>query len=442
MKLFFVSLGCDKNLVDSEKMLALLAEQNIEITEEPKEAEIIIVNTCGFIHDAKEESIETILEMAEYKKTGKCISLIVTGCLAQRYAEEMQKEIEEVDVVVGTAAYDRIFEAVKESLEGRREPVMESLDYLPKHLTRRLGSRTGSYSSYLKIAEGCNKRCTYCIIPYLRGNYRSVPMEELLEEASMLAEQGTKELIVIAQETTVYGVDIYGEKRLPQLLEKLCEIKGIQWIRVMYCYPEEITDELIDTIAEEEKVCHYLDIPIQHSEDPVLRRMGRCTCKKDIVELIAKLRIRIPDIAIRTTLIAGFPGETEADHEALMEFVNESEFDRLGVFTYSPEEGTPAASFPNQIENEVAEKWRDDIMALQQEVSYDKNQELLGKSLTVLIEGYVAEDDVYVGRTYRDAPDVDGMVFVDAPYELMSGTFVQVRITDANEYDLTGEMIE
>lgn len=296
--------------------------------------------------------------------------------------------------------------------------------------------------AYLKIAEGCGKMCTYCAIPYIRGKYRSIPMEQLLASAKELAAQGVKELILVAQETTLYGVDLYGEKTLPKLLHELCKIEEIQWIRLMYCYPEEITDELIDTIAEEEKVCHYLDIPIQHSEDPVLRRMGRRTCKKDIVELIAKLRIRIPDIAIRTTLIAGFPGETEADHEALMEFVNESEFDRLGVFTYSPEEGTSAASFPDQIENEVAEKWRNDIMALQQEVSYDKNQELLGKSLTVLIEGYVAEDDVYVGRTYRDAPDVDGMVFVDASYELMSGTFVQVRITDANEYDLTGEMIE
>jgi ribosomal protein S12 methylthiotransferase len=440
MKLLFVSLGCDKNLVDTEFMLGMLRDDGIEITNDETEADIIIVNTCCFINDAKEESVNTILEMAEYKKTGPLKALIVTGCLAQRYKEEIKTEIPEVDAILGTNSYEDIVKAVHEALGGTFYENFKTLEGLPSIHTKR-SVTTGGHFAYLKIAEGCGKMCTYCAIPYIRGKYRSIPMEQLLASAKELAAQGVKELILVAQETTLYGVDLYGEKTLSKLHE-LCKIEEIQWIRLMYCYPEEITDELIDTIAEEEKVCHYLDIPIQHSEDPVLRRMGRRTCKKDIVELIAKLRIRMPDIAIRTTLIAGFPGETEADHEALMEFVNESEFDRLGVFTYSPEEGTPAASFPDQIENEVAEKWRDDIMALQQEVSYDKNQELLGKSLTVLIEGYVAEDDVYVGRTYRDAPDVDGMVFVDAPYELMSGTFVQVRITDANEYDLTGEMIE
>ena len=436
MKLFFVSLGCDKNLVDSEKMLALLAEQNIEITEEPKEAEIIIVNTCGFIHDAKEESIETILEMAEYKKTGKCISLIVTGCLAQRYAEEMQKEIEEVDVVVGTAAYDRIFEAVKESLEGRREPVMESLDYLPKHLTRRLGSRTGSYSSYLKIAEGCNKRCTYCIIPYLRGNYRSVPMEELLEEASMLAEQGTKELIVIAQETTVYGVDIYGEKRLPQLLEKLCEIKGIQWIRVMYCYPEEITDGLLEVMAREPKICHYLDLPIQHCNNEILKKMGRKTNKKDLLATLEKIRRYMPDVFLRTSLISGFPGETKQMHDECVEFVKEVQFDRLGVFPYSAEEGTPAASYDGQVPEEIKRAYADEIMEASQYVIFEKNEKMVGRTFRVMVDGFLPEENIYVGRTYGDAPEVDGCIFFECVSELVSGTIVPVQITDAKGYDL------
>ena len=441
MKILFISLGCDKNLVDSEHMLGLLVEHGFEITDSEEDAEVIVINTCCFIHDAKEESIQNILEMAKYRTAGSCKVLLVTGCMAERYRDEIIEEIPEVDAVLGTNSYDKILDAIQDVLGGDRFQEYADLKGLPKIDAQRVVT-TGGHYEYLKIAEGCNKNCTYCVIPSVRGRYRSVPMDELVTSAEELVAGGVKELILVAQETTLYGVDLYGEKTLSKLLHELCKIEEIQWIRLMYCYPEEITDELIDTIAEEEKVCHYLDIPIQHSEDPVLRRMGRRTCKKDIVELIAKLRIRMPDIAIRTTLIAGFPGETEADHEALMEFVNESEFDRLGVFTYSPEEGTPAASFPDQIENEVAEKWRDDIMALQQEVSYDKNQELLGKSLTVLIEGYVAEDDVYVGRTYRDAPDVDGMVFVDAPYELMSGTFVQVRITDANEYDLTGEMIE
>ena len=438
MKVLMVSLGCDKNLVDSEVMLGLLHKAGHEITNDEHEAEAVVINTCAFIKDAQEESINTIIEYGELKKTGSLKKLIVTGCLSQRYKDDILAELPEIDTIVGAANYDAIVDAIGSEEE---HSFVTDINYMPEAVGGRIVT-TGASMAYLKIAEGCGEMCTYCAIPYIRGKYRSIPTEQLLASAKELAAQGVKELILVAQETTLYGVDLYGEKTLPKLLHELCKIEEIQWIRLMYCYPEEITDELIDTIAEEEKVCHYLDIPIQHSEDPVLRRMGRRTCKKDIVELIAKLRIRIPDIAIRTTLIAGFPGETEADHEALMEFVNESEFDRLGVFTYSPEEGTPAASFPDQIENEVVEKWRDDIMALQQEVSYDKNQELLGKSLTVLIEGYVAEDDVYVGRTYRDAPDVDGMVFVDAPYELMSGTFVQVRITDANEYDLTGEMIE
>ena len=440
MKLFFVSLGCDKNLVDSEKMLALLAANQVEITDEPEEAEIIIVNTCGFIHDAKEESIETILEMAESKTTGKCMSLIMSGCLAQRYAEDIQKEIPEVDAVVGTTAYDQIFDVVQKTLLGEKECRLAELDYLPDKLTARLQT-TSSYTSYLKIAEGCSKRCSYCIIPYLRGNYRSVPMEELLDEANALAKGGTKELIVIAQETTVYGMDLYGEKRLPALLKELCKIKGIEWIRVMYCYPEEITDELIQVIKEEEKICHYLDIPIQHSEDRILRNMGRKTNRAELISLVEKLRSEIPDIVLRTTLITGFPGETEDEFEHMLDFVDEMEFDRLGVFPYSPEEGTKAAEMEDQVPDEVKEQRRDAIMELQQEISAGAAADRIGEEMSVLIEGYLYEEDIYVGRTYMDAPKVDGNVFVRSEEEMISGDIVPVRITGANEYDLMGDVI-
>ena len=440
MNLFFVSLGCDKNLVDSEKMIALLVSQNISVTSTPEDAEIIIVNTCGFIHDAKEESIETILEMAEYKKTGKCVSLIMTGCLAQRYADDIQKEIPEVDAVVGTTAYDRIFEVVKDTLQGKKECALNDLDYLPKNLTNRVHTSSG-YSSYLKIAEGCSKHCTYCIIPKLRGNYRSVPMEELLVEAEQLAKEGTKELIVIAQETTVYGVDLYGEKRLPKLLHELCKIDGIEWVRLLYCYPEEITDELIAVMKKEKKICHYLDIPIQHSEDSILKRMGRRTNRAELVSLVEKLRKEIPDIVLRTTLITGFPGETEEEFKNMVDFVDSMEFDRLGVFPYSAEEGTKAAEMDGQITEEVKESRRDEIMALQQEISADKAASRIDDEMSVLIEGYLYEDDIYIGRTYMDAPKVDGNVFVRAEEELISGDIVPVRITGANEYDLMGDVI-
>lgn len=439
MKLFFVSLGCDKNLVDSEKMLALLAANQIAITEEPQEAEIIIVNTCGFIHDAKEESIETILEMAEYKTTGKCISLIMSGCLAQRYAEEIQKEIPEVDAVVGTTAYDQIFDVVQETLQGKKECRLAELNYLPDKLTARLQT-TSSYTSYLKIAEGCNKRCTYCIIPYLRGNYRSVPMEELVEEATALAEGGTKELIVIAQETTVYGLDLYGEKRLPALLRALCKIDGIEWIRVMYCYPEEITEELLLTMKEEPKICHYLDLPIQHCNDLVLNRMGRKTNKEDLTKTLHRIREILPDITLRTTLISGFPGETKEQHEECVDFVREFQFDRLGVFPYSPEEGTPAATMTEQVDEDIKRQWADEIMEAEQEVIFRQNETYIGRKLPVLVDGYLPEDGVYIGRTYRDAPDIDGCVFFEAPYEIVSGTMLTVWITDAKGYDLVGEI--
>jgi ribosomal protein S12 methylthiotransferase len=439
MKLFFVSLGCDKNLVDSEKMLALLSKHEIEITEDSTQADIIIVNTCGFIQSAKEESIETILEMAELKNNGKCRSLIVTGCLAQRYAEEIREEIPEVDVVVGTTAYDRIFEAVQNSMEGNHANLMKDLDYLPEHLTERV--RTSSpHISYLKIAEGCNKRCTYCIIPSLRGNYRSVPMEDLVCEAEKLAESGTKELIIVAQETTVYGVDLYKEKKLSELLRKLCRIDGIEWIRLLYCYPEEITDELLFSIRDEKKICHYLDLPIQHCNDDILRRMGRKTNKQDLTEKLKRIREIIPDVALRTTLISGFPGETNQQHLECVEFAALQKFDRLGVFPYSAEEGTPAAEYENQIEEEIKQSRADEIMEAEQNVIFEQNEQLIGKKMNVMIDGFLPDDNVYIGRTYRDAPDIDGCVFVSAGYEIVSGTIVTVIITDANGYDLIGEI--
>ena len=440
MKLYFVSLGCDKNLVDSEKMLALLAAKKIEITDKPESADIIIVNTCGFIQDAKEESIETILELAEYK-TDKCQALIVSGCLAQRYASEIQKEIPEVDAVVGTAAYDQIYDVVVNVLDGRKECRLQNLDYLPRNLTARLPA-VSSYTSYIKIAEGCSKRCTYCIIPYLRGNYRSVPMDEILQEAKILADSGTKELIVVAQETTVYGLDIYGEKKLPELLRQLCRVEGIEWIRLLYCYPEEITEELLGVMRQESKICHYLDLPIQHCNDEVLARMGRKTTKRDLVKKIAQIREMIPDIALRTTLISGFPGETEEQHRECVDFVADTKFDRLGVFPYSPEEGTPAAEYEDLTDNALKCLWADEIMETEQNVIFRQNEEMIGRSFRVIVDGFLPDEGVYTGRTYRDTPEIDGCVFFSAPYEIVSGTFVNVLVTDANGYDLVGEIKE
>lgn len=439
MKLFFVSLGCDKNLVDSEKMLALLTQHAIEITDDVSEAEIIIVNTCSFIHDARQESIETILEMAEMKETGKCQSLIVTGCLAQRYATDIQKEIPEVDAVVGTTAYDEIVAAVEESMAGRKACLLKDINYLPQGITDRLPT-SSHHTSYLKIAEGCNKHCTYCIIPSLRGSYRSVPMEELVEEAAMLAGNGARELIVIAQETTVYGVDLYQKKCLPELLHRLCQIEGLEWIRLLYCYPEEITEELLQTMKKEKKICHYLDLPIQHCNDEILKRMGRKTSKADLVEKIGLIRKILPDVTLRTTLISGFPGETAKQHEECVDFVSQIQFDRLGVFPYSPEEGTPAADFENPVDDEIKQQWADEIMQAEQDVIFRQNEDFIGRKLKVLIDGYLFEEGVYVGRTYRDTPDIDGCVFVPAGYEILSGTFLTVTVTDARGYDLIGEI--
>lgn len=437
MKVLLISLGCDKNLVDSEVMLGLLNKAGHQITNDETEADVVVVNTCAFIKDAKEESINTIIEMGELKKTGKLKKLIVAGCLSQRYKDEIMTELPEIDVIIGATNFDKIVEAIGTD----EEAIVDDIDYTPAPVRERIVTTTASMA-YLKIAEGCNKMCTYCIIPHIRGRYRSVPMDSLLDSARRLADDGIKELVLVAQETTLYGIDLYGEKRLPELLTKLSDIDGIEWIRLLYCYPEEITDDLIETMAANPKICHYIDIPIQHSENAILKRMGRRTSREDIVELVGRLRSAMPDIAIRTTLISGFPGETQEQHNGLVDFVDQCEFDRLGVFTYSPEEGTPAASYPDQVDEAVAERWRDEIMELQQEISYEKNQEFVGTVMKVLIEGYLSDDDVYVGRTYRDAPGVDGIVFVSAPYELMSGTYVDVKITEGNEYDLTGVIVE
>lgn len=441
MNMMFVSLGCDKNLVDTEMMLGLLQGKGYCFTDDELQADVAVVNTCCFIGDAKEESIQTLLEMAELKKSGRLKVLIAAGCLAQRYREEIRKEIPEVDALVGTGAIEEIEDAVREALSGRGGDHYRSLKEPPARCRERVVT-TGGHFAYLKIAEGCNKRCTYCIIPKVRGDYRSIPMEELVLQGEKLAEDGVKELILVAQETTLYGVDLYGRKCLPELLRRLAEIEGIRWIRLLYCYPEEITEELINTMAEVPKICHYLDIPIQHASDRVLRRMGRRTTKEELEGQIERLRQRIPDICLRTTLISGFPGETQEDFEELYRFVNEMEFDRLGVFPYSREEDTPAAEMDEQIPDSVKEARRNELMELQQAVAFEKAENMIGQKLSVMIEGKAADEDVYVARTYRDAPDVDGYLFVNTTAVLTTGDFVEVIVTDSNEYDLIGEIRE
>jgi len=439
MKILFVSLGCDKNLVDTEMMMGELLQKGYEFTDDEAEADIAVVNTCCFIGDAKEESINTLLEMAELKTSGQIMLLVAAGCLAQRYKEEIQTEIPEVDVIIGTTAIDSIAEAIDEALKGTGHNHYADLNAKPLTGVKRVMT-TGGHFAYLKIAEGCNKHCTYCIIPKVRGDFRSVPMGDLVAEAKELAEKGVKELILVAQETTLYGMDLYGEKSLPKLLRKLAEIPGIFWIRILYCYPEEITDELIQTIKEEPKVCHYLDIPIQHASDAVLKRMGRRTNQEQLRTMIARLREEIPDICLRTTLITGFPGETQEDHEELIDFVDDCEFDRLGVFTYSQEEDTPAALMPDQIEEEVKLNRQRELMELQQFIAFEKAEAMIGQVLVVMIEGKIAEDEVYVARTYRDAPNVDGYLFIKTSANLMTGDLVKVLVTDCNEYDLIGEL--
>ena len=440
MKILFISLGCDKNLVDTEVMLGLLASRGYEMTDNEEEADIVVINTCCFIHDAKEESIQNILEMAELKKDGRIKALIVTGCLAQRYRQEILDEIPEVDEVLGTTAYDRILDAVDEALSGSHSVILSDLNALPLPDTKRLVT-TGGHFAYLKIAEGCDKHCTYCVIPKIRGEFRSVPMERLVREAQELADQGVKELILVAQETTLYGKDLYGEKSLHTLLKELCKISGLRWIRILYCYPEEIYDELIQVMKEEPKICHYLDLPIQHASDGILKRMGRRTSRQELVDIIGKLRQEIPDICLRTTLITGFPGETQEQHEELMNFIDEMEFDRLGVFTYSPEEGTPAAEMPDQIDEEIKLDRQAELMELQQEIAFDNAQDMVGREVLVMVEGKVADENAYVGRTYRDAPNVDGLIFINTDEELLSGDFARVKVTGAVDYDLIGELL-
>ena len=439
MKILFVSLGCDKNLVDTEMMLGELLQKGYEFTDDEAEADIVVVNTCCFIGDAKEESINTLLEMAELKNSGQIKLLVAAGCLAQRYKEEIQTEIPEVDVIIGTTAIDKVVEAIEEALAGQAQNVYADLNAKPLTGVSRVMT-TGGHFAYLKIAEGCNKHCTYCVIPKVRGDFRSVPMENLVAEATELAEKGVKELILVAQETTLYGVDLYGKKSLPELLHKLAQVPGIFWIRILYCYPEEITEELIQTIKNEPKVCNYLDIPIQHASDAVLKRMGRRTNQEQLRNMIERLREEIPDICLRTTLITGFPGETEEDHEELMEFIDEMEFDRLGAFTYSQEEDTAAALMPEQIDEEVKLARQQEIMELQQEIAFEKAEEMIGRVLVVMVEGKIADEDAYVARTYRDAPNVDGYLFINTTASLMTGDLVKVQVTDYNEYDLIGEL--
>lgn len=441
MKILFVSLGCDKNLVDTEVMLGMLTGKGYSITDDENEADVVVINTCCFIGDAKEESINNILEMAELRKSGQIKALIVTGCLAQRYKEEIQTEIPEVDAIIGTTAIDTIVDTLEGVLAGQSHNHIEDINLPPVYDKKRIVT-TGGHYAYLKIAEGCDKRCSYCIIPKVRGNYRSIPMESLIAEAEQLVEFGAKELILVAQETTLYGKDLYGEKSLPKLLHELCRIDGLYWIRILYCYPEEITDELIETIRTEEKVCHYLDIPIQHASDNILKRMGRRTNQQELRDMIAKLRERIPDICLRTTLITGFPGETQEDHEELMAFVDEMEFDRLGVFTYSAEEDTPAATFDDQIDEELKKDRQAEIMELQQEIAFEKAQDAVGRTVLAMIEGKLPDEHAYAARTYMDAPGVDGLVFVQTSAELMTGDFVKVRITGSYEYDLIGEIVD
>ncbi len=439
MKILFISLGCDKNLVDTEMMLGMLAAEGYSFTDDETEAEAVVVNTCCFINDAKEESINTLLEMSELKKSGQVKALIAAGCLAQRYHDEIKIEIPEVDAIIGTTAIDKIVDALNEIIKGQASDHVLDINTKPVHTNNRVVT-TGGHYAYLKIAEGCDKHCTYCIIPKVRGNFRSIPMEELLKEAEILASNGVKELILVAQETTLYGVDLYQKKSLPTLLKKLCEIQGIYWIRILYCYPEEITAELIETIKTQDKICNYLDIPIQHGVDSILKKMGRRTNSQEIREIVENLRNEIPDICLRTTLITGFPGETIEDHEEVLEFVDEMEFDRLGVFTYSPEEDTPAATFGDQIAEEIKEDRKAEIMELAQEIAFDKADAMIGRVVMVMVEGKLADENAYVGRTYKDAPNVDGLIFIHTDDTLVTGDFVKVKVTGSYEYDLIGEI--
>ena len=442
MKILFISLGCDKNLVDTEEMLGTLCENNdISFTDDEMEADVIIINTCCFVNDAKEESINTIIEMAEHRTHGRCRSLIVAGCLAQRYKSEILKEIPEVDAVIGTASTDAILDIVNRLQKDEDNiEVYNPLD-MPVSADKKRILTTGGHYAFLKIAEGCNKCCSYCVIPSIRGKYRSIPMEQLVHKAQELADGGVKELILVAQETTMYGVDLYNKKMLPELLEKLCAINGLYWIRILYCYPEEITDELIQVIKNQDKICNYLDIPVQHAADNVLKNMKRRATLAQLTDIIGRLRKEIPDIVLRTTLISGFPGETEEDHEILKKFVEDMRFDRLGVFAYSPEEGTEAAEMENQVDENIKEERRDELMSIQQDIAFEMSESRIGRVMLVMIEGKLADENAYVGRTYMDAPGVDGNIFITTDADLMTGDFVKVKVTGAVEYDLIGEIL-
>ncbi len=440
MNVCFISLGCDKNLVDSEVMLGLLRDAGYSLTETEEDAEVIVINTCCFIHDAKQESIDTILEMAEYKKDGRLKALIVAGCLAERYRKEIEEQIPEVDAMVGTTSYDAIVPVIESVIAGKAQSVFREMDALPLPDTKRV-STTGGYTNYLKIAEGCDKHCTYCAIPKMRGNYRSIPMERLIAEAEFLAEGGCRELILVAQETTLYGIDLYHKKSLVELIDRLAAISGISWIRLLYCYPEEITDELIERMKRGEKLCHYLDMPIQHASDQILHAMGRRTNRAELEKLIAKRRSEIPDIVLRTTLITGFPGETDKDHEELKDFIKKMRFDRLGVFPYSKEEGTPAAKRKDQILKKVKTKRQKELMHIQQQIAFENAEGMIGRVLDVMVEGKLVKEDVFLGRSYMDAPKVDGYIFFYGQDEYLSGDFVRVKIMEAKGYDLIGKAI-
>ena len=445
MNIAMITLGCDKNTADSERMLGLIDASKYNLTSDIEEADAAIVNTCCFIQSATEESIDKLLELSEYKK-GRLKYLICAGCMAERYKDEIEAELPEVDAFIGTMSLDSIVEVIEElEKKSGNDDALKRYDELDtpypdrQVIGRVLTERP--YLEYLKIADGCDKRCTYCAIPYFKGKYKSIPMEVVVEEARALAESGVKELILVAQEITVYGLDLYGEKRLHMLLHELSEIEGIRWIRLLYCYPEEIYPELIEEMSSNPKVLHYIDMPIQHTEDAVLRRMARRIDNAGIRRVVADLRNAMPDMVIRTTIITGFPGETDEDHEKLLDTLEDLKLEHVGVFTYSKEEGTPAADFADQIEEEVKQQRFEDIMLLQQEISEEYLKSCVDRELDVIVDGYLSDEDVYVGRSYMDAPDIDGMVFIDSERELISGEIVRVRITDSDVYDLEARLI-
>ena len=434
MNVGFVSLGCSKNLIDTEMAIGLFRRNNYNIVNDPSNADIIVVNTCGFIGPAKEEAINTILEMAEYKKQ-KCKYLIVMGCLIERYKKDLEKELPEVDLFIKFSEYNTFWEQIEEVIGKSELKENESLDFMDRVVT------TGENFAYLRIAEGCDNNCTYCAIPKIRGKYISRKFEEVLEEAKMLADSGIKELIVIAQDTTKYGIDIYGKPRLAELLNELCKIKKIEWIRFLYAYPESISDELIDVVKKNEKICKYFDIPIQHYSDSILRKMARRVKSEDIKKLVCKIRAEIPEAIIRTTVMVGFPTETEEDFNKLYNFVKEAKFDRLGAFSYSKEDGTPAEKIPGHIHPMTKKARYNKIMKLQQEITIENAKKRIGQELKVLLEERSFDGKYYIGRSYMDVPDIDGVVFVNCEEENLEGTFVNVKIVKAQDYDLVGDIV-